>query len=289
MCGSARRGGALRGAATAAVALALLSIVPGGAGRADPLEPPGDWQVWSGADVSTNVWLIYSGMTYSPWSVMHEEGLKFRTAGGYGEYSYSDRVPPAVPGPNARASIANFHARTYYAEFLVGYLMRFGELTAKAFVGPSMIGHDIGPADDETVVIGDEVGVKAAIELWLNISERGWGSLDMSFSSAHDTASLRARTGYRVWPKLSLGIEAALNVDAQAQCRMCAALTSQCKKLNYNRKSGLMDYARAGGFVRYELESGEISLSIGALGDEFSAGGGTEFSPYTTVNWLTQF
>lgn len=222
---------------------------------------------------------------------MHEEGLKLRTSGGYGEYSYSDRVPPKDPenDDRQRVDVATFHARTYYAEFLVGYLMRFGELTAKAFIGPSVIGHDIGPADDETIVIGDEFGVKGVLELWLNIGEHGWGSLDMSFSTAHDTASARARTGYRVWPKISLGVEAALNIDAQGQCRMDDAMTSECKKLDYEHKARLMDYARVGGFVRYEMDSGEFSISVGALGDEFSRSGKTEISPYATVNWLTQF
>lgn len=251
-------------------------------------EKPREWQVWSGGDVSANVWLLYSGMTMSPWSRMHEEGLKLRASGGYGEYTYSDRVPSADPAMDPRDRETTFHAKTHYAEILVGYLMRFGELTAKAFVGPSIIGHDISPNDTETVVIGDEIGVKGVLELWLNMGERGWGSLDMSFSSAHDTASARARTGYRVWPKLSLGVEAAVNVDAQGQCRMDVSSASGCKHA-YDRETRLMDYGRAGGFVRYELERGELSLSVGALGDKFSRDGKTEISPYATVNWLTQF
>ena len=219
---------------------------------------------------------------------MHEEGLKLRASGGYGEYTYSDRVGPADPVADPRDREATFHAKTHYAEILIGYLMRFGELTAKVFVGPSIIGHDISPADTETVVIGDEIGVKGVLELWLNMGERGWGSLDMSFSSAHDTASARARTGYRIWPKLSLGVEAAVNVDAQGQCRMDVSDAAGCR-YDYERKARLMDYGRAGGFVRYELERGELSLSVGALGDKFSRNGKTEISPYATVNWLTQF
>ena len=86
---------------------------------------------------------------------MHEEGLKLRASGGYGEYTYSDRVPSADPAMDPRDRETTFHAKTHYAEILVGYLMRFGELTAKAFVGPSIIGHDISPNDTETVVIGD--------------------------------------------------------------------------------------------------------------------------------------
>ena len=268
---------------------ALLATQPSSATDLELTEKPREWQVWTGADASSNVWLLYTGVTFSPWSRMHQDGLKLRASGGYGEYTYSDRIPSADPAMDPRnRDVATFHARTHYAEVLVGYLMRFGELTAKAFVGPSLIGHDISPNDTETVVIGDEIGVKGVVELWLNLGERGWGSLDMSFSSAHDTASARARTGYRIWPKLSLGIEAALNVDAQGQCRMDVSGSKGCKHA-YDHETRLMDYGRAGGFIRYELERGEVSLSVGALGDKFSRDGKTEISPYATVNWLTQF
>lgn len=269
----------------------LLDALADTPAAADPSNsaPSPTWQVWSGADVSSNVWLLYSGVTYSPWSVMYEEGLKLRVAGGYGEYAYGDREPHGDP-TQPRVQGAKYRAETYYAEFLVGYLMRFGELTAKAFIGPSVISHKIGGTipDDQTIVNGDEFGVKGAIELWLNMGERAWGSLDMSFSTAHDTGAARARTGYRVWPKLSIGIEAALNIDAQGQCRMEKAFTAKCKE-DYDHKARLLDYARAGAFVRYEMTGGELSLSVGALGDKFSAQGDTEISPYATVNWLTQF
>lgn len=230
---------------------------------------------------------------------MHEEGLKLRATGGYGEYKY--RKDPATPDivdphrPEERA--LRFHARVYYADLLIGYLKRFGELTAKAFVGPSMITHDISPMDGYNVAYGDDIGVKGIVELWLNMGERGWGSLDMSFSSAHDTASVRTRTGYRVWPKISIGVEAALNVDAQGQCRMKAAGARGCGHVDIDEegkpykvdRADLLDYGRAGGFVRYELDRGEVSLSVGALGDKFSRDGKTEVAPYVTINWLTQF
>src|SRR5690606_5639885 len=108
----------------------------------------------------------------------------------------------------------------------------------------------------------------------------------------------RTRIGYRVWPKFSVGLEGALNVDAQGECRMARAGTRGCGYATRDEEDGtihavtpakLLDYARAGAFVRYEMTSGELSLSVGALGDKFSAYGDTEISPYATVNWLTQF
>jgi len=254
--------------------------------RADPDPPAMGREVWAGADVSSNVWLVYSGVTFAPWGGIHDEGVRFRSAGGYGEYEYDGSID--VGGV---VSPAHFQAQTYFADLLIGYLKRFGELTAKAFVGASIISHHISPLDPETVAIGEEVGVKGVIELWLNIGERGWGSLDLSWSSAHDTRTARARLGYRVWPKLSLGLEAGLNVDSQGACRMNALAGSTCQSLPGDpiAETDLLDYGRAGAFARYEWGVSEASLSAGVLGDSFSSNGDIELAPYVTVNWLTQF
>lgn len=246
-------------------------------------------EVWAGADVSSNVWLVYSGVTFAPWGGMHDEGFRFRAAGGYGEYEYSDRVPSLEPGTTARA--VQYHAETYFADFLVGYQKRLGELTAKAFLGVSTISHDISPTDEETIAIGDETGIKGVIELWLNIGQNAWGSLDLSWASAHNTRGARARLGYRVWPKLSVGVEGGINVDAQGECRMDASTASGCRSA-YDKNvdpSGLLDYARAGTFARYEWGTSEASISAGVLGDSFASDSDVELAPYVTLNWLTQF
>ncbi len=249
---------------------------------ADPQTQPSGREVWAGADISKNVWLVYSGVTIAPWSGMHDDGWRFRSAGGYGEYEYDG---------NDLAGRARFHAQTYYADLLVGYLKRFGALTAKGFLGASIVSHDISPLDPETVAIGEEVGVKGVIELWLNIGDNAWGQLDLSWSSAHDTRAARARIGYRVWPKLSLGLEGGVNVDSQGECRMDALNGSGCRSLSGDAIDGteLLDYARGGVFARYEWGTGEVSVSAGALGDSFSTGNDIEIAPYVTLNWLTQF
>lgn len=255
---------------------------------ADPSKPSSGREVWAGADVSSNVWLVYSGVTFAPWSGIHDNGVRFRAAGGYGEYSYADRIPSIDPSTLRPIS---FHAETYFADILVGYLQRFGELTAKAFVGASIISHDIAPLDEETVAIGEEVGIKGVLELWLNMGDRGWGSLDLSWSSAHNSRAARGRVGYRFWPKLSLGLEAGINVDAQGECRMDGSGTKGCRTLADQtvEAAELLDYARGGAFARYEWGTGEVSVSAGVLGDSFGHEGPAEIAPYVTVNWLTQF
>jgi hypothetical protein len=252
---------------------------------ADP-SPESGREIWAGADISDNVWLLYSGVTLAPWSSMHEPGFRFRSAGGYGGYSY-DRDPDKTPDPS-RPRATHLTAQTYFADVLVGYLARYGELTAKGFIGAAIISHDISPTDEETVAIGEEVGVKGVVELWLNIGERGWGSLDVSWASAHNTRTARTRLGYRVWPKLSLGLEAGINLDSQGECRMQGPGTSGCKLPDGTERAGLLDYGRAGVFARYEWGTSEASVGVGVLGDSLGDDG-TEISPYVTVNWLTQF
>ncbi len=104
--------------------------------------------------------------------VIHSEGIRFRAAGGYGQYSYSDAAPDGQS--------LTFHAQTHFTDVLMGYQTRFGELTAKAFIGASLISHDIAPLDEETLFDhGSEVGVKGVLEFWLNMGQKGWGSLDL--------------------------------------------------------------------------------------------------------------
>lgn len=251
-------------------------------------KPESGRQAWVGADVASNVWLLYSGVTLAPWSGIHDPGLRFRAAGGYGGYSY-DRDADVTPDPRRRPRATHLTAQTYFADILVGYLARYGELTAKGFVGAAIISHEISPKDEETVAIGEEVGIKGVVELWLNMGERGWGSLDLSWTSAHNTRTARTRLGYRVWPKLSLGLEGGLNLDSQGECRMQGPGVSGClRDPTDDGRAELLDYARAGVFARYEWGTGEASLGVGVLGDSLGDDG-TELSPYATVNWLTQF
>ena len=95
-----------------------------------------------------------------------------------------------TPASGAANSIA-FTAETAFAEALVGYLKRFGPLTAKAFVGIAAIEHDIAPLDPENPVQGQELGPKLAAEFWLNMGASAWSSLDLSWTSAHQTAAAR--------------------------------------------------------------------------------------------------
>ncbi len=264
----------------------LLTVLSGSA-FADDTRPERWREVWSGAEISSSVWLAYAGGTLSPYVGIHEQGLKLRAVTGYGQYEYEDDL-----GPGDRPSRPpTFSVDTMFAEALVGYLWRFDPLTAKAFVGISAIGHDVSPFDNETIVSGEEVGVKGVVELWLNMGPNAWSSLDLAWSTAFDTRSVRMRSGYRVWPQLSLGAEAGLNIDAQGECKMAAGNRDDCRIRDGRNAepTDLLDYGKVGVFARYEWEGGEVSVSTGALGQVFTTGGDIEYDPYVTVNWITQF
>lgn len=215
----------------------------------------GSREVWTGADASGHVWLLYSGATVAPYGHIFSDGLRLRAAGGYGRYAYVGE---------RRGELASFNAQTAYGEALVGYLKRFGPLTAKAFIGVAMVEHRVAPFDPENNIQGQEVGPKIASELWLNLGDSGWSSLDVSWTSAHNTAAARLRSGYRVYGDISLGFEGGINAN------------------------DLGEDARAGLFARYAWTGGEVSVSGGFSGRFLDEAKSLQ-DPYATANWLTQF
>ncbi len=245
-------------------------------------EPPADvrWrEVWAGADISESVWLVYSGATVAPMSQIHAPGPRLRVVTGYGAYTYPDI-----------GRDGEFEATTYFGDLLAGWLWRLDPLTVKVFAGATWIDHEIAPLDPETVVIGADWGPKAVIELWLNSGERMWTSLDLAYTTAHDTASVRMRSGYRIWPQFSVGLEGGLNVDGQAQCKMRLPDEGCHLSPKDPEVKSLLDYGRTGLFARYEWTGGEVSLAAGVIGQPYSAStGDLDLHPYATLNWIMQF
>jgi cellulose biosynthesis protein BcsS len=239
-----------RSLVAAATAAAFVSSA-----AADPQDDPGWREVWTGVDASSHAWLVYSGATVAPYSNIFSDGLRLRIAGGYGGYTYVGQ---------RRKADQSFDATTSFAEALVGYLERFGPLTAKGFVGIAAIDHDIAPFDPDNPVQGQEVGPKVATELWLNMGNDAWSSLDLSWTSAHQTSAAHMRAGYRVYQDISLGIEGGINANT------------------------LGEDARAGLFARYAWQGGEVSLAGGFSG-RFLDDAEALQDPYATFNWLTQF
>lgn len=229
-------------------------------------------EVWAGADVTANTWLAFSGTTLAPFGDIHDNGLRLRFVGGYGRYAYTGLR--AAKGGTAPATLQAFDAETTFADVLVGYLWRLDPLIVKGFVGVAGIDHAITPFDPENVVQDLDWGFKGVIELWLNIGDFAWGSLDLSFAEAHRTYAARSRLGYRVVPTLSVGVEAGFNGNAVGDG---AFLDSRHDGIDYQN-------GRVGGFIRYEWYGGEISGAVGISGDIADPS-----TPYATLNWITQF
>ncbi len=237
---------------------------------ASPFSAP--TEAWAGVDAMRDTWLIYSGATLAPFSAnLYSDGWRLRVGGGYGQYSYEASHPVAQPCGTAGTLACQYEQQKYivdrsYAEALIGYHMRLGDLTAKAFAGAAMSSHGHRTDDPTSKLDGTEYGVKGALELWLDFASNAWSSLDASYSTAHEEASARWRTGLVVVPRLSIGPE--LKVDR-----------------NIDADDGWT--SRAGLFGRYQWEGGEFSLASGVVRQD--ARYDSAYGPYGTLNVLLQY
>ncbi len=258
--------------AVVGMALALIAFTSTAtlSGQAEPEQPKYGWrEVWGGGDAMRDVWLLYSGVTLAPWSEhVYEPGVRLRSQMGYGEFNY---VPFNTKGKSARATVA-------YADALIGYHWRLGELTAKAFGGIAAIDRSGTNNGSGRHNFGTEYGPKLMLELWYNLGDAQWTSLNMSFTTAHKTASARWRWGYKVLPELSVGPELRFDTnDFRAE----------------GRSSFFDQYsARGGAFVSYKWPGVELSVA-GGIASRFQ---GTKrddddasMTPYGTVNLLFQY
>ncbi len=226
----------------AAVVLAVLAplAIAGGAAAASDV-PPGTgappWQETSfGGDATRNGWSAYSTLTVAPFSPIDVEGFRLRSGGGYGRYRYDgvwgrQRIP------------TEFGGITSFADLMIGYHLQIGRVTLKGFAGGSGIAHVVSPLDLDNPVRGLDIGFKAAIESWTELTANLWLQADASWTAAHETYGSRLRAGWRVMPEISIGLEGGLHGNT------------------------VFDGTLGGAFVRYASDWAEVSLSGGVTGD----------------------
>lgn len=263
-CGVCAAG--FKSALPAALAFALLSIAHTSAvADDDPMQPKYGWrEVWGGADATRDVWLLYTGVTLAPLSKdIYSDGLRLRVTSGYGQYEFDERRLRCVSGPGI-SCFSRLKVDVAYTDALIGYHLRLGQLTAKAFAGASVISHNFGRQVSDNAVQGIAYGATGALEFWLNLGSNGWSSLDLQYSTAHGTASGRWRAGWRVQPTLSIGPE-----------------------VRYDRNDE-GDAGRVGAFARYEWSGGEVSVAAGYASTIVDVKG-DDLQPYVTINLLSQF
>lgn len=233
----------------------------------DPPVPKYGWrEVWTGADAMRDVWLIYTGVTLAPWSEhVHDPGWRLRAQTGYGEYDYV---------LNRGGEQKTYRGTVAYGDALVGYHWRAGDFIAKLFAGVSYIDHAVLPGASKGHLVGPEWGPKVAAELWLNIGDAQWTSLNVNFTTAHDTASLRWRYGFTLWDGLAAGPEVRLDTNGG---------------LYENYGDLFREYeGRAGLFATYTLDGYELTLA-GGVAAYVKGLDTTEVTPYGTINFLMPF
>jgi Cellulose biosynthesis protein BcsS len=245
-----------------AVAVAVAVTAPlGGAGAQEHIPwfwivaPEYQWEVYGGAEMTGQSWSLYSGATYAFFSDVRFNGWRLRSASGLGTYGYTS--PRWVGGRRTRVAFDGVQGST---ELMLGYHRAFGPLVVKGFIGGAWEAHRITPFDEENAVSGSRPGLKAALETWLTLGERGFVQTDVSWSQPFHAYNTRLRVGYRMTPAWSAGLEA-----------------GAVGNVNY-------DAGRLGAFLRLESNRGEISLSVGQTGDR-----GGEPGVYGSVGLLWRF
>lgn len=229
-------------------------IVPGARAGDGGLPAPfasGAVEWWSGADAIRHSWSTYSGVNWSPFGKIAQDGLRVRLSGGYGEYRY----PGSIGGRTE-----TIYGTAAFADLLVGYQWGLGALTLKAFGGATFDGHVLTPFDGNNPVNANATGAKGVVEGWLNINPATWAQVDLAYGTAHASYNSRLRVGHRIANGLSIGVEGGGFGNAAS------------------------DNGRLGGFARYDWLGGEVSVSGGVSGDIAAPR-----NPYGTLVYLMKF
>lgn len=277
-CGQCRTASSWTGPVLAASRIAhnfvLFSLVAlalcGRAHAAEPAQPKYGWrEMWVGGDAMRDVWLLYTGVTLAPWSEhVYDPGFRLRAHSGFGQFNYELAAGPVHE---------SFKGTVNYADALVGYHWRLGDLTAKAFAGIAAIDRNGVTSSARRDLFRLEYGPKLMLELWLNVGDTQWTSLNLSFTTAHDTASARWRYGFKLSPEFSIGPEVRFD-------------TSDFRPIG---NTSFFDHylTRVGAFATYKWPGIELSVA-GGIGSRFQ---GIERSddkgitPYGTFNVLVQY
>jgi Cellulose biosynthesis protein BcsS len=193
--------------------------------------------MFSGFEASNNYASGYVGGGYA-FANLYAPGLQVRAVGAYGRYQYDGTL---FDGSDYRD--ATFDGQVGFAAALIGYQLQHRTVTVKLFAGIEAEDQRIVPHDPNNAVQGTEIGLRLVAETWYDISSRWFVSAYASYGTAFQEYWSQARIGFRVRPKLSLGLEG-------------GALSNE----GY-------DAGRGGGFVRVNFRKLEATLSGGFTGD----------------------
>ena len=222
--------------ASGVVGLAVLAIAAAATSAiAEPDAPRNE--IFTGFEVSDNYASAYLGGGYAFGKGLHAPCWRLRSVASYGRYHYDGTL-------GAENAVTEFHGEEYFGSALVGYQFHPGaRLIVKLFAGIESDSQIITRHDPNNSVQGSALGVKLQAEAWSDLSARYYLSADASYGSAFQQYWALARLGYRLRPRLSLGLEG-------------GALGNE----EY-------DAGRGGGFVRLNFRNFESTLSGGFTGN----------------------
>jgi Cellulose biosynthesis protein BcsS len=195
-------------------------------------------EMFTGVEASDNYTSAYVGGGYAFGKGLYAPGLRLRAVGAYGRYDYDGAL---FDGSDYVAT--TFDGQVGFAAALVGYQFCPGAVTVKLFAGIEAEDQHITPRDPNNSVQGTEIGLRLLAETWYDIAPRWYVSADAAYGTAFQEYFSLARIGFRVRPKLSLGLEG-------------GALGNE----EY-------DAGRGGGFLRVNLRQLEVTLSGGFTGN----------------------
>lgn len=232
-------------------AVLLCAGLPFGAGYAadSPARPDNRWKeqtlrnrllFFGGADVATDSFFTWSGITGALDGSPHEDGWHLRVFGGAGRYRYRTG---AVPGGTNKADVLS-------GEFMLGYRFTHAETVATLFAGAHVESQELHAPDPGHRAQGIRVGIKGVIEFYRRFNPSFFATASASASSVHRAYHLRAAFAHQHAPGLAWGVETALQGDVR-----------------YNEP-------RAGLFMESTYGRTTLSLAGGVLSNSDKGGGG---------------
>jgi hypothetical protein len=147
------------------------------------------------------------------------------------------------------------------SEGLAGAQLTFGPVVLKAFAGLSADSEWDSTSAPATLTTTKRLSFKGVLEAWWTLTPDIYAQADLQWRAITDGAQGRLRLGQRLPVSgLSAGLEAGGSAGATYET------------------------AKGGGFVRYEFNDGEVSVS-GGLGGERAH----PHDPYATAGLLLRF
>ena len=225
------------------------------------IEPAGEH--WIGFEGYRRAASLYSGITWSPFGNLRQDGPRLRLIAGQSIYTYAG---------------GDYTGQGRFTDILAGWQFSQSGTTVKVFGGASRTSNLIAPYDPSTKIQGTAQGIKGVLEIWHNWTSRRWTAVDLAFSNIHGTATAQLRSGWRLddaqWsagPELSLIRYTDRNLNVASE--------------NLTPRAGL--------FIRFENLAHEFTIS-GGVSRPYALTAGhpaTSATPmgYGTAQYLRRF